>query len=189
MSLSFLRSPSRRLFVAASGWAAVGGHAVLNVRHVPAHTLALPAASSSFLHPDTRFRLRPAIAGLRRNTGGDVPRRLPAAPAPGCSESGSGRARRRRTRRISRSQTGAETAKRTPHRSALRRYRTGEDPRHFPSAVSLRRPFASACPPCRSTLMLRTHTSRVTLRLCQCAAIAVCRMPPSKTPASSAQPA
>ena len=34
-----------------------------------------------------------------------------------------------------------------------------------------------------------THTSRVTLRLRQCAAIAVCRLPPSKTPASSAQPA
>ena len=76
-----------------------------------------------------------------------------------------------------------------PCRSALRRYRNGEDPRHFPSAVSLRRPFASACPPCRSTLMLRTHTIRVTLRLRQCAAIAVCRLPPSKTPASSAQPA
>ena len=74
-------------------------------------------------------------------------------------------------------------------RSAFRRYRNGEDPRHFPSAVSLRRPFASACPPCRSTLLLRTHTSRVTLRLRQCAAIAVCRLPPSKTPASSAQPA
>jgi len=37
--------------------------------------------------------------------------------------------------------------------------------------------------------MLRTHTSRVTLRLRQCAAIAVCRLPPSKTPASSAQSA
>ncbi len=53
----------------------------------------------------------------------------------------------------------------------------------------MRRPFASACPPCRSTLLLRTHTIRVTLRLRQCAAIAVCRLPPSKTPASSAQPA
>ena len=74
-------------------------------------------------------------------------------------------------------------------RFAFRRSRTGEDPRHFPSAVSLRRPFASACPPCRSTLMRSTHTSRVTLRLRQCAAIAVCRLPPSKTPASSAQPA
>ena len=38
-------------------------------------------------------------------------------------------------------------------RSAFRRSRSREDPRHFPSAVSLRRPFASACPPCRSTLM------------------------------------
>ena len=74
-------SASRRLFLAASGWAAVGGHAVLNVRHVPAHTLALPAASSSFLHPANRFRLRPAIAGLRRDTGGPVGRRLPATPA------------------------------------------------------------------------------------------------------------
>jgi hypothetical protein len=34
-----------------------------------------------------------------------------------------------------------------------------------------------------------THTIRVSLRLRQCAAIAVCRLPPSKTPASSAQPA
>ena len=30
---------------------------------------------------------------------------------------------------------------------------TEKTPRHFPSAVSLPRPFASACPPCRSTLM------------------------------------
>jgi len=74
-------------------------------------------------------------------------------------------------------------------RSAFRRSRNGEDPRHFPSAVSLRRPFATACPPCRSTLLLRTHTSRVTLRLRQCAAIAVCRLPPSEIRASSAQPA
>lgn len=34
-----------------------------------------------------------------------------------------------------------------------------------------------------------THTSRVTLRLRQCAAIAVCRLPPSRSRASSAQPA
>jgi len=54
-------SASRRLLLAASGWAAVGGHAVLNVRHVPAHTLALPCSP-------------PAIfpAG-----GGAVPRRQP----------------------------------------------------------------------------------------------------------------
>jgi hypothetical protein len=37
--------------------------------------------------------------------------------------------------------------------------------------------------------MRSTHTIRVSLRLRQCAAIAVCRLPPSKTPASSAQPA
>jgi hypothetical protein len=37
--------------------------------------------------------------------------------------------------------------------------------------------------------MLRTHTIRVTLRLRQCAAIAVCRLPPSKIRASSVQPA
>ena len=34
-----------------------------------------------------------------------------------------------------------------------------------------------------------THSSRVTLRLRQCAAIAVCRLPPSRSRASSAQPA
>ncbi|AKJ64857.1 hypothetical protein L21SP4_01614 [Kiritimatiella glycovorans] len=100
------------------------------------------------------FRQLPELPAV----GGPVGRRLPAAPA--CeagSESQSRRARReerhcggqrlRRCFRRSRSHpdkpSGYLHGIRKPAGLLSGATRTGEDPRHFPSAVSLRRPFAS----------------------------------------------
>ena len=65
--------------------------------------------------------------------------------------------------------------------------------RRRPPPLSERRFFAPSVRVRLSSMPVNpdasTHTSRVTLRLRQCAAIAVCRLPPSKSRASSAQPA
>lgn len=64
-------------------------------------------------------------------------------------------------------------------RFAFRRSRRREDPRHFPSAVSLCRPFASACPPCRLTLLQALTPSALSCA-CACARpLRFCLLPPS----------
>jgi len=138
-------APLGRVSASASGWAAVGGQAVLNVRPLASASLSLPDTLSLAPHPHAFGEARSGFRLLRIR----VPARAKNKTKDTADIAQSNRRRRPRTR--------------TPHRFATR------------SSGSFR------------TLMRGTHTSRVSLRLRQCAAIAVCRLPPSKTPASSAQ--